>query len=227
MEKLIKLVDNKYYDCCNNKFLVCDIKGKYMETNENLDELEEYARTLGYHIPERIERILYDRFEISEKVREIASKINEDYKDIKEPLIIVGILKGGFMYMSDLVRQLTIPHVIDFMAVSSYGEGKTSDGNVRIVMDCRINQKGKDVLIVEDIVDSGYTLKYLTDNFKARGVNSIKTTTLLDKPSGRKTDFAVDYPGYVLETDDWIVGYGLDLNEKWRTLPYIGILKKE
>lgn len=180
----------------------------------------------GLIMPTGLEKVIHSDTEVTIKIHELAEKINRDYKDIKEPLIIVGILKGCFIFMADLVRQLEIPHVVDFMAVSSYGDKLENDGNVRIIMDCRINQRGRDVLIVEDIVDSGYTLKYISENFKSRGTNSVKTATLLNKKEGRKVDFNVDYVGFELDSNDWIVGYGLDAGEKWRTLPYIATIKR-
>lgn len=179
-----------------------------------------------FKIPDGLDRILYDDTAIKKRISMLAEKINNDYKDIKEPLILVGILKGSFMYMAELVKYLKIPHVVDFMAVSSYNKELENDGNVRIIMDCRINQRNRDVLIVEDIVDSGYTLNYISNNFKSRGTKSVKTTTLLDKPKGRKVDFSADYVGFELTGDEWVVGYGLDAGEKWRTLPYIATIKR-
>lgn len=181
----------------------------------------------GFILPKGLGEIVASEVDIYFKEKEIAAQINEDYKNIKEPLLVVGILKGSFMFMADLVRQLKIPHVVDFMAVSSYGNKLENDGNVRIIMDCRVNQKGRDVLIVEDIVDSGHTLNYLVNNFKARGVNSVSTATLLNKSAGRKVDFEAKYVGFELTGDDWVVGYGLDAGEKWRTLPYIATIKKD
>lgn len=180
----------------------------------------------GFILPNGLEKVLHYDWEITMKIHDLAEKINEDYKDIQEPLILVGILKGSFILIADLARQLKIPHIIDFMAVSSYGNKTESDGNVRIIMDCRVNQRNRDVLIIEDIVDSGYTLDYIYKNFKSRGVKSIRTATLLDKPAGRKVDFKTDYVGFTLEGDDWVVGYGLDAGEKWRTLPYIATIKR-
>lgn len=177
-------------------------------------------------LPEGLNKILYNEAAIQERILTLANEINRDYKDIQEPLILVGILKGSFMYMAELVKHLTIPHVVDFMAVSSYNKELENDGNVRIIMDCRVNQRNRDVLIVEDIVDSGYTLNYIANNFKSRGTKSVKTTTLLDKPKGRQVDFKADYVGFELTGDDWVVGYGLDAGEKWRTLPYIATIKR-
>lgn len=204
-------------------------KGCYddVDVSEIPEDVLNLAKLNGYIMPKGLDKKLYGDFDIAMRIFDLANDINEKYKDLKQPLIVVGILKGSFIFMADLVRQLTIPHVVDFIAVSSYGDKIENDGNVRMIMDCRINQKGRDVLIVEDIVDSGYTLNYLVNNFKSRGTNSVSTVTLLDKPLGRKVDFQPDYVGFKLEGDEWVVGYGLDAKEKWRTLPYIATMIKE
>lgn len=200
--------------------------GVEIKPSEIPESVRHKLKLNGLIMPTGLEKVVHSDTEVTIKIHELAEKINKDYKDIKEPLIIVGILKGCFIFMADLVRQLEIPHVVDFMAVSSYGDKLENDGNVRIIMDCRVNQRGRDVLIVEDIVDSGYTLKYITENFKSRGTSSVKTATLLDKREGRRVDFNVDYVGFELDSNDWIVGYGLDAGEKWRTLPYIATIKR-
>ena len=159
--------------------------------------------------------------EIEAKIKELAEQINNDYKDITEPLILVGVLKGSFMFMSDLCKRLTVPHVVDFIAVSSYGNSTKSSGNVRILMDCRENQENRDVLIVEDILDSGKTLDYLIKNFKARYTHSVKTIVLTKKEKEMAYPIDVDYIGFNIPEDAWVVGFGLDYAEKYRTLPYI------
>lgn len=171
----------------------------------------------------RLKRTLLSAEEIQNRVRELAEQINEDYKDITEPLVLVGILKGSFIYMADLCRYLTVPHVVDFMAVSSYShssDATKASGNVRIIMDCRENQQGRDVMIVEDILDSGHTLDYLIKNFKSRYTKSVKTTVLVRKKTDRTYPVSIDYLGFEIP-DVWVVGYGLDYAEKYRTLPYI------
>ena len=168
----------------------------------------------------KIKRVIISKEEIKKRVEELAKQINEDYKDIKEPLILVGILKGSFIFMADLCRHLTIPHVVDFMAVSSYPTSDKRCGNVRIIMDARENQEGRDVLIVEDILDSGHTLDYLIKNFKSRYTKSVKTCVLSKKPGKMEYPIEIDYLGFDIP-DVWVVGYGLDYAEEGRTLPDI------
>jgi len=153
-------------------------------------------------------------------VNDLARQINTEYKDIDDKLILVGVLKGSFIFLADLCRKLEIPHEVDFISLSSYGNSDQSTGNVRMIMDTRENVEGKHVLIVEDILDSGYTLDYLCRNFTSRNVASLKTIVLLDKPDRRKVDVEIDYLGFAIP-DVWVVGYGLDYAEKHRTLPYI------
>ncbi|MCF0237550.1 MAG: hypoxanthine phosphoribosyltransferase [Sphaerochaetaceae bacterium] len=171
-----------------------------------------------------LERVLIDAATIERRVDELAAQINEDYKDITEPLILVGVLKGSFIFLSDLCRKITVPHVIDFIAVSSYGSGTRSSGNVRLIMDTRENQENRHVLIVEDILDSGFTLDYLDRTFSARGTKSVKNIVLLDKPDRHTVPVEIKYVGFTIP-DVWVVGYGLDYGEKYRTLPYIAEMK--
>lgn len=168
----------------------------------------------------RVKKVIIDADSIQKRVKELADQINHDYKDTKEPLILVGILKGSFIFMADLCRYLTIPHVVDFMAVSSYGKSDQRVGNVRIIMDARENQEDRDVLIVEDILDSGHTLDYLIKNFKSRYTRSVKTIVLARKPSKNEFSAKIDYLGFDIP-DVWVVGYGLDYAEWGRTLPDI------
>ena len=165
-------------------------------------------------------QVLIDAATIERRVDEIASEINRDYRNVSDPLILVGILKGSFIFLSDLSRKLRIPHVIDFIAISSYGNQGTEQGNVRMLMDTRENMSGRDVLIVEDIIDSGNTLDYLQRNFATRGAKSVRIATFLDKKDRHKTDIKLDYMGFEIP-DVWVVGYGLKKKEKYRTLPYI------
>lgn len=225
MNPYIFLKDNYFWD--DEKHIVCDENGKPVDVENIPKDLKRLMKLHGLILPNGVEKILHSDIDINVKISELAQKINDEYANIEKPLIIVGVLKGSFIFMADLVRRLTIPHVVDFMAISSYGDKLENDGNVRIIMDCRVNQKGRDVLIIEDIVDSGYTLNYLVNNFKSRGTNSVKTVTLLNKALGRKVNFEADYVGFEIEGDDWVVGYGLDAAEKWRTLPYIAAIKKE
>ncbi|MBF4502283.1 hypoxanthine phosphoribosyltransferase [Savagea sp. SN6] len=171
-----------------------------------------------------IQEVLITEEEIRAKVKELGETLTEEYKD-KYPLAI-GILKGAIPFMGDLMKEIDAYLEIDFMDVSSYGNATVSSGEVKIVKDLNTNVEGRDILIIEDIIDSGKTLKYLVDLFKYRQASSIQIVTLLDKPTGRKVDLKADYVGFDVP-DAFVVGYGLDYAEKYRNLPYIGVLKKE
>ena len=171
-----------------------------------------------------IEKVLYSEQELSDIVKKLGAQISEDYKD--RNLLMVSVLKGSIVFMSDLMRAVTIPCEIDFMAVSSYGNKTTSSGTVRILKDLDRDIGGYDVLLVEDILDSGKTLNYLMDLLYARNPASIRICTLFDKPDRREVDIYADYKG-LLVPDEFIVGYGLDFAEKYRNLPYIGVLKDD
>ncbi len=171
-----------------------------------------------------IERVLFSQQELQSKVNELGARITKDYEG-KEP-IFVGVLKGCFVFMADLMRAVNLPCQIDFMAVSSYGKGTTSSGEVQINKDLSYDIAGRDIIIVEDILDSGVTLNYLIGYLNHRNPKSIRIVTLFDKPSRRKAPVKADYFGYEVP-DAFIVGYGLDYAEKYRNLPYIGILKPE
>ena len=171
-------------------------------------------------LTEDLARVLIDADTISRRVDELAQQINNDYRDRKDPLILVGVLKGSFIFLSDLVRRLTIPHIVDFIAISSYGKSGDKRGEVRLLMDTRENLAEHDVLIVEDILDSGNTLSYLIKAFKARGTKSVATAVFLDKPERHEVPVEIEYKGFTIP-DVWVVGYGLDYKEQYRTLPYI------
>ncbi|WP_033542045.1 hypoxanthine phosphoribosyltransferase [Planococcus sp. CAU13] len=171
-----------------------------------------------------IEEILISEERLQEKARELGEALTNDYKD-KYPLAI-GVLKGAMPFMGDLMKRFDGYVEMDFMDVSSYGNATVSSGEVKIIKDLNASVEGRDLLIIEDIIDSGLTLSYLVDLFKYRKANSIKIVTLLDKPSGRKVDLKADYIGFEVP-DAFVVGYGLDFAEKYRNLPYIGILKPE
>lgn len=172
-----------------------------------------------------VERVLIGEQELNELLDGLADKINKDYKGRR--LMVIGILKGAVIFYSDLVRRLEDIDVrFDFMAVSSYGASTQSTGAVRILKDLDHPIEGEDVLIVEDIVDSGLTLKYLVDNLSKRGAASIRICCLLDKPARRRTEITAHYAGREIE-DAFVVGYGLDYNERYRNLPYVGVLKPE
>ena len=170
-----------------------------------------------------IEKVLIDEQELSDIVMRLGKQISEDYKD--KDLLLVSILKGSVMFMADLMREITIPCNIDFMAVSSYGSGSKSSGVVKIIKDLDKSIEGKDLLIVEDILDSGRTLNYIKTILEARGIRSLKICTLFDKPERREVDLFADYIGAKVP-NEFIVGYGLDYDEYYRNLPYIGALKR-
>ena len=173
---------------------------------------------------EDVKEILFSEEVIGEKVKELGKVISEDYKG--KDLILVGVLKGSVPFTADLLRNITIPCEVDFMAVSSYGNSTETSGVVKILKDLDHNIEGKDVLIVEDIVDSGVTLSYLLKYLEARKASSIAIASLLNKPARRKADIEVKYVGFEVP-DEFIVGYGIDYAEKYRNLPYIGTLKPE
>ena len=176
------------------------------------------------NMKEDVLRVLLSEDEIREKVRELGGKITADYKNSN--LMLVTVLKGAVVFLADLMRQIDVPAEIDFMVVSSYGSGVKSSGVVKIVKDLDVPLAGKDILIVEDILDSGLTLSYIKELLESRGPRSIRIATLLDKPSRRKVDLQADYIGFSVP-DEFVIGYGLDYDEKYRNLPYFGILKPE
>ncbi len=171
-----------------------------------------------------IGKVLLTAEEIQAKIKELGATISQDYQG--KNLLVVGILKGAVIFMSDLVREIKVPLALDFMAVSSYGTSTESSGVVRIMKDLERSVEETHILIVEDIIDTGLTLKYLVENLIARGPLSVKVCTLLDKPSRRKVEVAPDYNGFSIP-DEFVVGYGLDFSERFRHLPYIGVLKPE
>lgn len=160
--------------------------------------------------------------EVDDRIRELGAQISADYAG--KTLHMICVLKGGSFYLCELAKRITVPVTLDFMSVSSYGGGTKSSGVVRIVKDLDQSLEGKDVLLVEDIVDSGRTLSYLMPLLNDRGPASLKLTTLLDKPDRRETDVKVDYTGFVIP-DKFVVGYGLDYDQKYRNLPYIGVVE--
>ena len=171
-----------------------------------------------------IKEVYFSAEEIDKIVKKLGKQISEDYKD--KNLLLVSILKGSVIFMADLRRSIDIPCRIDFMSVSSYGSGVKTSGIVKIQKDLDLNLEGYDVLIVEDILDSGKTLYYVRDMLRTRNPASIKICTLFDKPDRREADIHADYSGSIVP-DEFIVGYGLDYDEKYRNLPYIGVLKPE
>ncbi len=170
-----------------------------------------------------IETVLFSEQELEVRLRELGDAITKDY--IGKNLRVVGILKGSSIFTSDLVRKIDLPLKLDFMAVSSYGTATESSGVVRIIKDLDSSIEDEHILIIEDIIDSGLTLKYLKGILENRNAASVKICTLLDKPARRKEPVAIDYCGFTVP-DEFIVGYGIDYAEQYRNLPYIGILKR-
>lgn len=169
-----------------------------------------------------IERVLLSEEQLRRRVQELGRQISQDYQG--KELLMIGVLRGAVMFMSDLARAISVPVAIDFMAVSSYGSSTSSSGVVRILKDLDEEVAGKDVLIVEDIIDSGLTLSYLLQNIQSRKPASVRICTLLNKPERRKVSLDVAYNGFTVP-DEFVVGYGLDYAEKYRNLPFIGVLK--
>ncbi|KSU76524.1 hypoxanthine phosphoribosyltransferase [Fictibacillus enclensis] len=173
---------------------------------------------------DEIKEVLISEEALQEKIKDLGKQLSEDYQD-RFPLV-VGVLKGALPFMADLIKRMDIHLEIDLMAVSSYGASTVSSGEVKIIKDLDTSLEGRDVIIVEDIIDSGLTLSYLVQLFKHRNANSVKIVTLLDKPTGRKVDIKPDLTGFIVP-DAFVVGYGLDYIERYRNLPYIGVLKPE
>ena len=171
-----------------------------------------------------IERILFSREELATKTVELGKQLTEEYQG-KNPLV-VGVLKGATFFMSDVVKEIDTYLEMDFMDVSSYGNATVSSGEVKIIKDLSASAADRDIIIVEDIIDSGRTLEYLVSLFKRRGANTVKLVTLLDKPEGRVVDIKADYVGFLVP-NEFVVGYGIDFAERYRNLPYVAVLKPE
>jgi len=175
------------------------------------------------NVADTLPPVMISEAAIDERVRELAAQVSADYAG-KGDIVLIGVLKGAFIFLADLSRRLTIPRTIEFIAVSSYEAGDVSSGAVRLVMDVRGNIEGRHVLVVEDIVDTGHTLKYLIDLLESHRPASIRTCTLLHKAERAEVDVNIDYIGFGIG-DEWVVGYGLDYAEQDRTLPYIGTIQ--
>jgi hypoxanthine phosphoribosyltransferase len=174
---------------------------------------------------EVVGRVLVDEQSLERRVAELGQAISQDYAG--KDLILICVLKGAVAFLTDLMRQITIPHEVDFLAISSYGVGqRESTGAVRLLMDLKADIAGRDVLIIEDIVDSGRTMDYLLRTLWARQPASLRICTLLNKPSRREIEVPLDYVGFDIP-DEFVLGYGLDFDEKYRNLTYVGILKPE
>jgi len=170
-------------------------------------------------------KVLISEEAISAKISELARTISSDYAGVDD-LMMVGVLKGSFIFLADLSRRLTIPRSVDFMALSTYGNSTQTDGAVRMIMDLRRSIAGRHVLVVEDIVDTGYTISYLLRALATRQPASLKTCVLVHKPDRRKVPVQIDYLGFEIP-DVWVVGFGLDWSERYRTLPFIGVIEPE
>ena len=186
-----------------------------------------------YQVEDRISRVLYSEEAIQQRVGELAKEIAGDYaergfaKDPKgRPILLVGILRGALVFMSDLARRFPMPVEYDLISVSSYGNG-TAPGAVRLVKDLEKPIAGRDVLIIEDIIDTGFTIEYLKRSFVARNAASVRVCSLVDKIVRREKPVDIDYVGFTLEEDAFVVGYGMDYAELYRNLPFIGVLKPE
>ena len=175
-------------------------------------------------LKEDVAEVLISQEEIRAKVKELAHRISEDYRG--QELLLVCILKGGMVFLADLMREMEIPVEIDFMAISSYGDGTVSSGVVRILMDLETNIEGKNVLIVEDIIDTGRTIDYITEMLRSRDPASLSICTLLDKRARREVEVPLHYIGFEIP-DKFVIGYGLDYGQIYRNLPFIGVLKAE
>ena len=174
-----------------------------------------------------VERVLISEEEIRQMTKRLGEQITQDYRNSDKQLVVICILKGSMPFTSDLIRNINLPLQLEFMKVSSYGAGTKNSGEIRIHLDLmREGLEDLDLLVIEDIVDSGRTLARLTQLLKNRNAHSVKTCTLLDKPSRREVEFAPDYCGREVP-DEFVIGYGLDYDEKYRNLPYVGILKRE
>ena len=173
---------------------------------------------------EDVSEVLLSEEQIQDRIRELAEQISADYQG--KDLLLVCVLKGGVMFLTDLMRHLDIPHAIDFMAISSYGGSTETSGVVRILMDLNTSIEGKNVLVVEDIVDTGHTLDYILRNLSTRRPTSLKVCALLNKPSRRVLEVPIHYIGFDIP-NKFVIGYGLDFGEKYRNLPFVGVLKPE
>lgn len=179
----------------------------------------------GRDLRENVDYVLIDEDALAARIGEMAAEITADYAEVDD-LLLICVLKGGYMFLADLSRQLQRPHSIDFMGISSYGAGTKSSGAVQIIMDLKSPIVDRHVLVVEDIIDSGRTLDYMRRTLLARSPASLRICSLLNKPSRRELDVPVDYTGFDIP-DEFVVGYGLDFDELYRNLPYIAVLKPE
>lgn len=175
------------------------------------------------NLAQYVDRVLFDEETIAERVKVLGAQITDDYKNETADLLLVGILKGAAIFMTDLMKFIDLDVEIDFMSVSSYGANTVSSGDVRIIKDLDQHIMGKNILIIEDIIDSGYTLKYLKENLMSRGAHSVKMAAMLNKQERRMVDIQGDYLGFDIP-NEYVIGYGMDFNQKLRNLPFIATL---
>ncbi len=197
-----------------------------MCSQKNMQKDIELDNKQGGDMHPDLAKVLYTKEQLQECVKNIGEQITNDYAHLQEPLVVISVLRGACIFMADIVREIKIPVEMDFMAVSSYGAGTTSSGVVRIVKDLSTQIENRDVLIIEDILDSGLTLKYLMKTLLARHPASLEVAPLLLKEGMQKADIKCKYKGFVCP-NEFVVGYGLDYDQKYRNLPYIGVLKPE
>ncbi|MGH2536238.1 MAG: hypoxanthine phosphoribosyltransferase [Candidatus Promineifilaceae bacterium] len=182
-------------------------------------------KNAAHRLHDDVAEILIDEERLQARISELAAEIEADYRDVDD-LLLICVLKGAFVFLADLSRQISRPHQLDFMGISSYGSGVESSGAVRIVLDLKQDIAGRHVLIVEDIIDSGRTLDYMRRTLMARSPASLRIVTLLDKPTRRAVEVPVEYTGFTIP-DEFVVGYGLDFSEIYRNFPFIAVLKPE
>lgn len=194
-------------------------KGQEVETK--MQKSQEDLKNIPACWAENIERVLFTSDEIQEKVKELAAIISRDYAG--KEVLCVGLLTGAFVFVSDLLRRLTVPYMVDFMVVSSYGSGTSSSGSVKLKKDMSIDPKGKHVLVLEDLIDTGGTLEWVMNHLKGKDAASVKLCCLLDKKARRNADVKIDYTGWECP-DYFIVGYGMDFADTYRCLPFVGVL---
>lgn len=199
---------------------ICDIIFTVPETDVSVSEYGKFRRK---QMKNDVKDILYSEADLKAKVKELAARISADYEG--KDLLLIGVLKGANVFMCDLMREISFPILIDFIAASSYGHSTESSGVVKILKDLDYSIEGRDVIIIEDIIDTGLTLKYLIENFRSRKPRSLEICTLLDKPERRIAQLSVKYIGYQIP-DEFIVGYGIDYAERYRNLPYIATLQE-
>jgi hypoxanthine phosphoribosyltransferase len=204
---------------------VCTLPHSYLASTRKIAYASGQTTSSETIVSQLSPPVLVSAEDIDNRVTELAAQISKEYKD-KGDIVLIGVLKGSFIFLADLSRRLTIPRTIEFIAVSSYENGSVASGAVRLVMDVRGNIEGRHVLIVEDIVDTGHTLSYLIGMLESHGPASIRTCTLLHKAESAEVDVAIDYVGFGIG-NEWVVGYGLDYAEKNRTLPYIGVIEPD